>query len=102
MSTALYILLAEGVYFVVAAAVALALATRRDFRGHRRWVIRHVAAGIWVAPQRIYLGFKRGQTPEQKIAAFFDGAMLSVLFTVCAAEAYLIYTDHKTCSSKND
>jgi predicted Kef-type K+ transport protein len=42
-----------ALYFACTAIYALRCALKRRFVSHQRWIIRHVASGIWIAIQRI-------------------------------------------------
>jgi hypothetical protein len=42
-----------AVYFAGTAIYALRCAMKRRFVSHQRWIIRHVASGMWIAIQRI-------------------------------------------------
>lgn len=47
-------------YFVSTALRALyAAVIQRNYKVHRRWIIRHVASGIFVALQRVYIGARQ-------------------------------------------
>ena len=44
-----------GVWFSVSLLVAIGAACRRQLKVHERFVYRHIASGIWVALQRLYI-----------------------------------------------
>jgi hypothetical protein len=44
-----------AIYFAGTAMYALKCAMERRFLSHQRWIIRHVAAGMWVALQRVLI-----------------------------------------------
>lgn len=46
-----------SLWFIYTAAVAFYCATKKRFHLHQKWLIRHVASGIWVAIQRALIGF---------------------------------------------
>lgn len=69
----------------------------RDVREHRRWALRHIAAGVWVAAQRaIFLAARALQValsgagaaaaPEAMGDAFYYSEYLAVAACVLAAE----------------
>lgn len=79
-------LICVGVVFSLFAALALRAIIRGDFVSHRKWVLRHIGMGIWIAPQRMYLGVAGGETPREQKANFMDGTIVGLVLTVLAAE----------------
>eukprot|EP00802_Teleaulax_amphioxeia_P024110 Tamp_24770.p1 GENE.Tamp_24770~~Tamp_24770.p1 ORF type:complete len:263 (-),score=27.60 Tamp_24770:184-972(-) len=83
-------------HFLITAALALCAAMRRDIKGHRRWVCRHIAAGLWVAVQRVLIGVMHnvgkkllGQNMKDlrmQKAVFGDAAYLGVVIAIAVAE----------------
>jgi hypothetical protein len=85
-----------GAWFATTACVALRAAKRRDFASHKRWVYRHVGAGIWVALQRILLEYADNTTPELQKANFGHGAAVGGLITVLSAELAVLALPPRT------
>ena len=75
-----------GSWFLATACLALRAAQRRDFAAHKRWIYRHVGAGIWVAIQRMYLELVVNETALQQKSNFGRGAGIGWLITVTCAE----------------
>jgi succinate dehydrogenase/fumarate reductase cytochrome b subunit len=82
-----------AVYFAATSLLALQYARAKKFILHRKWIIRHIAAGVWVALQRWYLVFRNPTTLGTSRAAFYDGVFIAVFITVCTAELYLWLED---------
>lgn len=95
--------LAIGVWFLITAITAAVQARAKNFQSHQRFVIRHVASGIWVALQRAMLmtvsTFKFGSafTRLQQRALFSDAAFLSIAICLLSGEVaiYLLEAEHK-------
>jgi hypothetical protein len=83
-------------YFTISAFAAWYYAFFKNFACHRAWMLRHVASGIWVALQRVYLVVRQAQNTECQRAAFYDGAFLSASFTICLVEVYLRASSYNT------
>jgi len=77
-------------WFVLSLLLAVWEARRKRFARHNAFILRHVAAGIWIAPQRIYLLVLFPTTPERQKEVFGDGAILGVLLTVVCAELAIL------------
>jgi hypothetical protein len=75
-----------GTWFVVTAFLALRAAQRREFAAHKRWIYRHVGAGIWVAVQRIFVELVENETALQQRVNFGRGAGVGWVTTVLCAE----------------
>lgn len=43
-----------SIWFTITGILALYYARCRKFALHERWVVRHIAAGLWIALQRIF------------------------------------------------
>jgi len=81
-----------AVVFLLSGVLALRAIKSGDFVTHRKWVLRHIALGLWVCPQRIYLIFRYGATDRERKANFSDAVYVGLAVTVPAAElAILIY-----------
>lgn len=79
--------------FLLFAGLALRSAIRRDFVLHRKWILRHIAWGLWVAPHRMYVGIMWGSSPSEQKAHFGDGGWVGLLLTAGGAElAIWIYS----------
>lgn len=84
-----------AVYFAFTAILALKYAREKQFAWHKKWVIRHIAAGLWVALQRCYLVFRSPTTLWSSRAAFYDGVFIGISITACTAEIYLWLEDSR-------
>jgi hypothetical protein len=93
------IMLSQTAWFAITAVVALQAARQRRYAEHARWMLRHVAAGIWVAVQRILVlaatmvvsaagGTDRDDVVRVRLFYMF-GAVSSVLCMGCAELALL-------------
>lgn len=71
-----------ALWFTFTIVYAVVLARRKRISDHRAFIFRHVAAGLWIAPQRMYslvtkaAGF--GDTPREQKMNFGDGAIIGV------------------------
>lgn len=67
-----------------------ALKSPSDYRQHSVWIVRHIAAGIWIALQRILLGSPFYNHPPmtriQQRRAFGHSALVSVTVTILFGE----------------
>ena len=88
-----------GVYYVFSAACAwywIAGSSQQSFRRHQRWMIRHVASGIWVALQRILmltvytLMFPIPVSRYNQKRIFGDAGVIGVLIAFALGE-YAVY-----------
>lgn len=78
-----------AVWFGATATMALLKARARDFAAHKRWVYRHVASGLWVALQRVYvlaIGSSCRGKPTCMKATFGDGIAIGMTVSVMTAE----------------
>ena len=73
-------------WFLVTLLIAIWYAVKRRVSQHRKWIFRHVAAGIWVAVQRLVVLAVNAKLPENQKKTFGDGALLGVFLTFGAAE----------------
>mmetsp|Transcript_37475 Transcript_37475/g.79847 ORF Transcript_37475/g.79847 Transcript_37475/m.79847 type:complete len:255 (-) Transcript_37475:46-810(-) len=73
-------------WFVVTISLAVWHAVHRRFKEHRKWMLRHVASGIWVAVQRLVVAIISSETPAEQKKTFGDGALIGVALTCSAAE----------------
>ena len=73
-------------WFLITISLAVWHAAHRRFSQHRKWILRHIASGIWVAVQRLYVGISNGKTPAEQKIAFGDGAVVGVVLCCAAAE----------------
>jgi hypothetical protein len=94
-----------GVWFLVTAITATLQARAKKFASHQRFIIRHVASGIWVALQRLFLltVFNRPPfTRMQQRAVFGDAAFLAIgICFVCGELAiYLLDAEQKKLKAK--
>lgn len=91
-----------AMWFSSTAIAALYFARTRDFPRHQAWVIRHVGSGIWVALQRLYVGYHAATSPATQKAVFADGLVLAASFTIVVAELavlVLLYETVKTTAA---
>ncbi|KAL3923717.1 MAG: hypothetical protein SGILL_001495 [Bacillariaceae sp.] len=85
-----------ALYFAVSAGHSLRLARARRFFDHQLWVIRHVAAGLWVAFQRLLLimVYSRVYPPpvarETQRQSFITASYLGILIS-CGCGEFAIY-----------
>jgi len=75
-----------GLWFCITLIIAVVSARMKRFKVHERFVYRHIAAGMWVALQRLYIIVLKPVKAEAQKAAFGDGALLGFAFTVLSAE----------------
>jgi len=73
-------------WFVTTAAVALRKVIKKDFKGHQRFIFRHIASGLWVAVQRLYALSAPAPSRGWQKANFGDGIIVGVLVTFMSAE----------------
>lgn len=86
-------------WFVFAGLQTYLTATQRPMpvEEHRRWALRHIAAGLWVAFQRpffaavrcgqaIFLGLPAAASPESQADAFYGCALAATVAYALAAE----------------
>ena len=94
-----------GIYFLLTAMIALKRAREKSYDDHFKWVVRHLASGIWVAPLRIYSSLRRPTTLLQAKSAFYDGTLMSIVLTLTAGELFLLYYNQsptrKVANKKN-
>lgn len=86
---ALTFLRGVAVLWMLFAGLALhAIAIQRDFVSHRKWILRHIGMGLWIAPQRLYLIAKSpwALTLREKKEVFTDGIYVGLAITVVGAE----------------
>lgn len=85
-------------WFLASVAAAVRAARRGQFAQHRRWIVRHVGAGLWVSLMRLAVlplsaaltaATGRALHGGEKRDLFGTTAALSVVLCVCAAEGYL-------------
>jgi hypothetical protein len=89
--------LSLAVYFSLSALLAWYYAVLCRFDRHRDWMIRHIASGLWVALQRLYVVvLRRARDPAHQRAAFYDGAIVSVVFSLALAEVIIIWLRRNT------
>ena len=84
-----YFLGSLAVYFLMTALVAARYAIRKKYTLHRAWIVRHIASGISVALQRVYVLLRKAREPGAQRAAFYDGIIVSVVFCLLVAELYV-------------
>lgn len=92
-------ILFQSGWFLVTAIVATLQARAKKFRSHQRFVIRHVASGIWIALQRVLLLTVLNRPPftrEQQRAVFGDAAFAAIAICfVCGEIAIHLIEDEQ-------
>lgn len=81
-----------GIHFVFTIFTAVRFAIRKQFTSHQRWIIRHIASGLWVALQRllvitVYSVIYRppvSQMNQRK--AFGDAVSVGVIISLLSGE----------------
>ena len=68
-----------AVCFAFTAIMAVVKARAGDIRAHRRYVIRHIGTGIWVAVQRIIVVCSRPGTEELMRDRFGDASTVAIV-----------------------
>ena len=91
------------IYFSTTALFALHAARSRQFQLHQRWIIRHIASGIWIAVQRMLLMtvyqliyMARPVPPESQKRAFGEASKVAIVVCVILGE----YANHLLEASK--
>ena len=79
------------VWFLYSLCKAVSYARSKRFHMHEVWMIRHIASGIWVAVQRLYVIYMEDEnnTPAQMKLNFEVGGMLAVGLCFGLAEMYI-------------
>lgn len=73
-------------WFTLTICLAVRKAQLGEYTGHRAFMIRHVAAGLWVAGQRLYVIGCAARTPEAQKANFGDGGVVAFVAAAAMAE----------------
>jgi hypothetical protein len=75
---------------VLRALSFVAFTNKKNYQQHSVWIVRHVAAGIWIALQRIMLGSpfynRPPMTRQQQRSAFGHSAMTAIVITILIGE----------------
>jgi hypothetical protein len=89
-----------AVYFMGTALAALHSARDRRFAAHQKWIIRHIASGIWIAVQRVllstvvqalyYSSASRPVSPETQKHIFKSMGILATWVCLAVGE-YVVY-----------
>lgn len=88
-------------WFLFTLACGIWAARTRKLRSHRRWMLRHAAAGLWVAVQRVLmvcaeiLGMT-GVVPTPKTeggrtVCFGTASTVAVIITLVGCELFLLH-----------
>jgi hypothetical protein len=83
------VFLSLGVWFTVSLLYSVQCARKKRFQSHRYFIYRHVASGLWVAVQRLYVGLGAVIGPTNSQAQkqnFGDGAVFGAAFCLVLAE----------------
>jgi len=100
LSTA-YGIVFQSCWFLVTVIVATVQAARaKNFASHQRFIIRHVASGIWISLQRVLLMTVMNRPPftrMQQRAVFGDAAFIAIAICFLCGELaiYLLDDDLK-------
>jgi len=87
----------QTAWFVFTALAAVRSARERNMKSHRRYVLRHVASGIWVALQRVLISLYRPRTSSQMRDMFGYASFAAVsISSLCAELAIRILERPKT------
>lgn len=77
----------QTLWFVYTAGVAAYKVRAGDIASHRRYVLRHIASGLWVAVQRlIVVGAYKPATSRQMRTMFSDAGFIGMVCCSLAAE----------------
>jgi len=78
------------VWFTGTLIASICCARSKKFTLHRNFMYRHIGSGIWIAPQRLYVGamgmFGLASSPAEQKMNFGDGAIFGVFATLLLAE----------------
>jgi putative copper export protein len=81
-----------GVYFFGSAVYSLKLAIDRKFWDHQKWIIRHIASGLWVAVQRFLLAtvfsamFPKPVSRHIQRESFGAAATMGIIISIACGE----------------
>ena len=75
-----------AVWFCLTISMAVWHATRRRLTEHRKWILRHVGSGIWVAVQRLMVVAVNAEGPAAQKKTFGDAALFAAALTMGVAE----------------
>ena len=73
-------------WFTLTICVAVRKARLGERTVHRAFMLRHVAAGLWVAGQRLYIIGFAAKTPEAQKANFGDAGIVAFVAAAAIAE----------------
>lgn len=88
-------------WFIYTGAKAFLHAKARRFHLHRKFMLRHIAAGLWVSLQRFLINnvaqfiFRPPVAPETQKAIFGQSGMLATVCTIAVAEYVIKEMDSK-------
>jgi len=95
-------------YFLGSAVHAVNLARQKRFAGHQRWIIRHIASGIWIALQRILLCtvyhaiYPKPVAREVQRNSFGQSGSIAIALTLALGEYTIRLLDKKITKSSFD
>mmetsp|Transcript_23094 Transcript_23094/g.42849 ORF Transcript_23094/g.42849 Transcript_23094/m.42849 type:complete len:255 (-) Transcript_23094:1202-1966(-) len=95
------IVLMDTLYFVGTAFYSLQLAKKRQFWKHQRWVVRHIASGLFIAIQRILIAVLFGPlypppvSREVQRSIFGQAGILGMIISFGCAEYAILLLDMK-------
>jgi hypothetical protein len=82
-------ILFQSSWFLITIVVATYQARTQQFASHQKWIIRHVASGIWISLQRILLMTVMNRPPftrMQQRQVFGDAAFLAIVVCFMCGE----------------
>ena len=95
-----------GLYFVFTILNAIRYALKRQFDLHQRWIIRHVASGMWIAIQRILLLtvysviYPSPVSRATQRQSFGDAAMIATTISLVCGEVVVHLLSSQTAKRK--
>mmetsp|Transcript_30051 Transcript_30051/g.70116 ORF Transcript_30051/g.70116 Transcript_30051/m.70116 type:complete len:262 (-) Transcript_30051:1428-2213(-) len=85
-----------SIWFLITGAMAWNTARQRRFAQHQAWVIRHAAAGLWVALQRLIIySWSLPKTREQQRDNFGNSGFVGICISLALAEITIVLIGQK-------
>mmetsp|Transcript_20677 Transcript_20677/g.38809 ORF Transcript_20677/g.38809 Transcript_20677/m.38809 type:complete len:267 (-) Transcript_20677:687-1487(-) len=90
-------IICQTLWFLLTAATAVSKARSGDIRTHRKFVLRHVASGLWIAPQRMIVVAYKAETSMQMREMFSRAGFIAIVLCFLLGEwaIYLLERTHK-------
>jgi len=79
-------------WFTFTLILAVYYARQKQFAAHRRFIYRHIASGLWVAVQRLWILVVFPQDEAMQKAVFGDGIYVGLFVTVSLSELAILAT----------